>query len=136
MLTRDQGVMLHTHLAEDDTDVAYSHGRFGCSQGDYAADVGWVGDDVCHAHCVKLDPREIAPFAEHGVSVAHCACSTMRLGSGIAPIGEMLRAGVNIGLGVNGSASDNSGNLMNEARQAMLLQRVAPGRCDKRSYRP
>ena len=125
MLARDQGVMLHTHLTENDDDVAYSHDPFGCSPGDYAADVGWVGDDVWHAHCVKLDAREIALFAEHGVSVAHCPCSNMRLGSSIAPIGEMLRAGVNVGLGVDGSASKDSRHLMNEARQAMLLQRVA-----------
>jgi cytosine/adenosine deaminase-related metal-dependent hydrolase len=127
LLARDQGVMLHTHLAENDDDVAYSNERFGCSPGDYAADVGWVGEDVWHAHCVKLDPREIALFAQHGVSVAHCPCSNMRLGSGIAPIREMLRAGVNVGLGVDGSASNDSGHLMNEARQAMLLQRVAHG---------
>ena len=127
MLARDQGVMMHTHLAENDDDVAYSRDKFGCSPGDYAADVGWVGDDVWHAHYVKLDAREIALFAEHGVSVAHCPCSNMRLGSGIAPIGAMLRAGVNVGLGVDGSASNDSGHLMNEARQAMLLQRVAHG---------
>lgn len=126
-LARDQGVMLHTHLAESDDDVAYSLERYGCRPGDYAADVGWIGEDVWHAHCVKLDDREIALFAKHGVSVAHCPCSNMRLGSGIAPVRRMLDAGVNVSLGVDGSASNDSGHMMNEARQAMLLQRVANG---------
>lgn len=126
-LARDQGVMLHTHLAENDDDIAYSLETFGCRPGDYAADVGWLGDDVWHAHCVKLDTREIDLFAKTGASVAHCPCSNMRLGSGIAPVKDMLAAGVNVALGVDGSASNDSGHLLNEARQAMLLQRVAHG---------
>jgi len=126
-LARDQGVMLHTHLAENDEDVAYSLETFGCRPGDYAADVGWVGPDVWHAHCVKLDRREIDLFAAAGASVAHCPCSNMRLGSGIAPVNAMRAAGLNVALGVDGSASNDSGHLLNEARQAMLLQRVAHG---------
>ncbi|EAR50886.1 hydroxydechloroatrazine ethylaminohydrolase [Oceanicola granulosus HTCC2516] len=127
LLARDKGVMLHTHLAENDEDVAYSLERFGCRPGDFAEDLGWTGDDVWHAHCVKLDPREIALFAASGTGVAHCPCSNCRLGSGIAPVRAMRDAGVPVGLGVDGSASNDQGNLMEEARQAMLLQRVAHG---------
>lgn len=127
ILARDKGVMLHTHLAENDEDVAYSLEKFGCRPGQYAEDLGWVGDDVWHAHCVKLDGREIDLFARTGTGVAHCPCSNCRLGSGIAPVRKMRDAGVKVGLGVDGSASNDSGNLMDEARQAMLLQRVANG---------
>jgi cytosine/adenosine deaminase-related metal-dependent hydrolase len=127
LLARDKGVMLHTHLAENDEDIAYSLEKFGCRPGQYAEDLGWVGDDVWFAHVVKLDQQEIDLFAKHQVGVAHCPCSNCRLGSGIAPIREMRDAGVPVGLGVDGSASNDSGNLMNEARQAMLLQRVAKG---------
>ncbi|QQA44363.1 8-oxoguanine deaminase [Pelagovum pacificum] len=126
-LARDKGVMLHTHLAENDEDVAYSLATFGCRPGDYAEQVGWTGPDVWHAHCVKLDPDEIGLFARTKTGVAHCPCSNCRLGSGIAPVRAMLDAGVRIGLGVDGSASNDRGNLVNEARQAMLLQRVANG---------
>ncbi len=127
LLARDKGVMLHTHLAENDEDVAYSLARFGCRPGQYAEDLGWTGDDVWHAHCVKLDAGEIDLFARSGTGVAHCPCSNCRLGSGIAPIRAMRDAGVKVGLGVDGSASNDAGNLVAEARQAMLLQRVARG---------
>ncbi|WP_370228773.1 8-oxoguanine deaminase [Cognatishimia sp.] len=127
ILARDKGVMLHTHLAENDEDVRYSLEKFGCRPGQYAEDLGWVGDDVWFAHVVKLDAQEIDLFAKHRTGVAHCPCSNCRLGSGIAPIREMRDAGVPVGLGVDGSASNDSGNLMSEARQAMLLQRVAKG---------
>jgi cytosine/adenosine deaminase-related metal-dependent hydrolase len=127
LLARDKGVMLHTHLAENDEDVAYSLERFGCRPGQYAEDLGWVGRDVWHAHCVKLDAEEIALFARTGTGVAHCPCSNCRLGSGIAPVRAMRDAGVRVGLGVDGSASNDAGNLVAEARQAMLLQRVARG---------
>ena len=127
VLARDKGVMLHTHLAENDEDVAYSLARFGCRPGQYAQDLGWTGDDVWHAHCVKLDAGEIDLFARTGTGVAHCPCSNCRLGSGIAPIRAMRDAGVKVGLGVDGSASNDAGNLVSEARQAMLLQRVARG---------
>ena len=126
-LARDKGVMLHTHLAENDEDIAYSLANFGCRPGDYVESLGWVGDDVWHAHCVKLDSTEIDLFARTGTGVAHCPCSNCRLGSGIAPVGAMRRAGVNVGLGVDGSASNDAGNLLAEARQSMLLQRVANG---------
>ncbi|MEL6885009.1 MAG: 8-oxoguanine deaminase [Pseudomonadota bacterium] len=127
VLARDKGVMLHTHLAENDEDIAYSLAQFGCRPGQYAEDLGWVGGDVWHAHCVKLDPSEIALFAQTGTGVAHCPCSNCRLGSGIAPVRAMRDAGVPVGLGVDGSASNDAGNLVAEARQAMLLQRVARG---------
>ncbi|MBO6884993.1 MAG: 8-oxoguanine deaminase [Marivita sp.] len=127
LLARDKGVMLHTHLAENDEDIAYSLEKFGCRPGQYAEDLGWTGPDVWHAHCVKLDGQEIDLFARSRTGVAHCPCSNCRLGSGIAPVRTMRDAGVPVGLGVDGSASNDSGNLVAEARQAMLLQRVANG---------
>jgi cytosine/adenosine deaminase-related metal-dependent hydrolase len=127
LLARDKGVMLHTHLAENDEDVAYSLAQFGCRPGQYAEDLGWTGPDVWHAHCVKLDSSEIELLARSATGVAHCPCSNCRLGSGIAPIRAMRDAGVNVGLGVDGSASNDAGNLVSEARLALLLQRVAKG---------
>ena len=127
ILARDKGVMLHTHLAENDEDIAYSLEKFGCRPGQYAEDLGWTGDDVWHAHCVKLDENEIDLFARSGTGVAHCPCSNCRLGSGIAPVRTMRDAGVNVALGVDGSASNDAGHLLSEARQAMLLQRVQNG---------
>src|SRR6056297_678836 len=127
LLARDKGVMLHTHLAENDEDIAYSEAHFGCRPGQYAEDLGWTGADVWHAHCVKLDGQEIDLFVKTRTGVAHCPCSNCRLGSGIAPVRAMRDAGVPVGLGVDGSASNDAGNLAQEARQAMLLQRVAQG---------
>jgi 8-oxoguanine deaminase len=123
-LARSSGVHLHTHLAENANDVAYSLEKFGLLPGDYAHDLGWVGDDVWHAHCVCLNEREIRLFGSTNTGVCHCPTSNMRLASGIAPIRKMLDAKVRVGLGVDGSASNDSGHLLNEARQAMLLQRV------------
>ena len=127
ILARDKGVRLHTHLAENDEDISYSLEKFGCRPGQYAEELGWVGEDVWHAHCVKLDADEISLFARTKTGVAHCPCSNCRLGSGIAPVRRMLDAGVPVGLGVDGSASNDSGHLLLEARQAMLLQRVSNG---------
>ncbi len=127
VLARDKGVMLHTHLAENDEDVAYSLARFGCRPGQYAMDLGWTGPDVWHAHCVKLDAGEIDLFAHTQTGVAHCPCSNCRLGSGIAPLRAMRDAGVRVGLGVDGSASNDAGSLIGEARMALLLQRVNLG---------
>ncbi len=127
LLARDKGVYLHTHLAENDEDVAYSLEKFGCRPGQYAEDLGWTGPDVWHAHCVKLDAEEQTLFAQTKTGVAHCPCSNCRLGSGIAPIRQMRDRGVPVGLGVDGSASNDAGNLILEARQAMLLQRVSKG---------
>ena len=134
LLARDKGVMLHTHLAENEEDIAYSQEMFGCRPGQYAEDLGWTGEDVWHAHCVKLDGDEIDLFARSRTGVAHCPCSNCRLGSGIAPVRAMRDAGVKVGLGVDGSASNDAGNLVAEARQAMLLQRVMQG-ADKMSAR-
>jgi cytosine/adenosine deaminase-related metal-dependent hydrolase len=127
LLARDKGVMLHTHLAENAEDVAYSLANFGCRPGEYAQSLGWLGDDVWHAHCVQLDAAEIDLFARTRTGVAHCPCSNCRIGSGIAPLRVMLDAGVPVGIGVDGSASNDSGNLVAEARMAMMLQRVARG---------
>jgi cytosine/adenosine deaminase-related metal-dependent hydrolase len=126
-LARDKGVMLHTHLAENEEDVAYSLAQFGCRPGQYAEDLGWTGEHVWHAHSVKLDAGEIGLFARSGTGVAHCPCSNSRLGSGIAPVRRMRDAGVKVGLGVDGSASNDAGHLLSEARMAMLLQRVGNG---------
>lgn len=127
LLARDKGVRLHTHLAENDEDIAYSLAQFGCRPGQYAEDLGWTGDDVWHAHCVKLDGAEIDLFARSRTGVAHCPCSNCRLGSGIAPVRAMRDAGVRVALGVDGSASNDAGNLAGEMRMALLLQRVARG---------
>ncbi|EGD58325.1 hydroxydechloroatrazine ethylaminohydrolase [Novosphingobium nitrogenifigens DSM 19370] len=127
LLARDKGVMLHTHLAEDRDDVAYSLERFGCRPGEYAERLGWTGTDVWHAHCVQLDAAEIALFARTGTGIAHCPCSNCRLGSGVAPVRAMLDGGARVGLGVDGSASSDAGHILHEARQAMLLQRVVGG---------
>ena len=127
LLARDKGVMMHTHLAENDEDIAYSLEEFGCRPGQYAEELGWTGPDVWHAHCVKLDAKEIDLFARTGTGVAHCPCSNCRLGSGIAPIRAMRDAGVKVGLGVDGSASNDAADLLAEARQALLLQRVNLG---------
>ncbi len=126
-LARAYGVSLHTHLAENDNDVAYSRAQFGMTPAEYAEDLSWVGADVWHAHCVKLDDAGIALFGRTGTGVAHCPCSNMRLASGIAPVRKMRARGVPVGLGVDGSASNDAGHLLNEARTAMLLQRVGYG---------
>ncbi|MEL6585995.1 MAG: 8-oxoguanine deaminase [Pseudomonadota bacterium] len=126
-LAREKGVRLHTHLAENVEDIDYSEETFGCRPGQYAQDLGWTGEDVWHAHCVKLDGAEIDLFARTQTGVAHCPNSNCRLGSGIAPLRQMLDAKVPVGLGVDGSASNDMASLVAEARQAMLLQRVVHG---------
>ena len=131
---KGQGVRLHTHLAENDHDIAYSREKFNRTPAEYAQDLGWLGDDVWHAHCVKLDFDAISLYAATRTGVAHCPCSNMRLASGIAPIRKMLNAGVPVGLGVDGSASNDAAHMVNEARQALLLARVGrslePFGCD------
>ncbi|MDQ8021581.1 MAG: 8-oxoguanine deaminase [Moraxellaceae bacterium] len=127
VLARSYGVRLHTHLAENDNDIAYSREKFGMTPAQYAESLGWTGHDVWHAHCVKLDDEGIALFGRSGTGVAHCPCSNMRLASGIAPVGRMRAAGVPVGLGVDGSASNDGAHMLGEARQAMLLARVGFG---------
>jgi len=127
LLAREFKVHLHTHLAENDNDSHYTREKFGCTPAEYAEQLGWLGPDVWHAHCVKLDAAGIRQFAATGTGVAHCPGSNMRLGSGIAPIRAMRDAGVPVSLAVDGSASNDSGHLLAEARLALLLQRVARG---------
>ncbi len=127
LLARARGVSLHTHLAENDNDIAYTREKFDCTPAEYAEELGWLGPDVWHAHCVKLDAAGIALFAKTGTGVAHCPGSNMRLASGAAPIRAMRDAGVPVGLAVDGSASNDSGHLLAEARLGLLLQRVAHG---------
>ena len=117
-------VGLHTHLAENAEDIAYSLEKFGMRPGQYAEEAGWTGEHVWHAHCCVLDDAEIGLFARTGTGIAHCPTSNMRLGSGIAPVRKMLDRGVTIGLGVDGSASNDCADLLGEARMAMLLQRA------------
>ena len=116
ILARDKGVMMHTHLAENDQNIACSQAQFGCRPGQYVQELGWAGDDPWHAHCVTLNGSEIDLFARSGTVFAYWPCSNCRLGSRI-----------NVGLGVNRSATNDAGNLGAEARLAMLLQRVANG---------
>ena len=118
------GVRLHTHLAENQSDVAYSLEKFGLRPGDYAESLGWLGEDVWHAHCVQLSDAAIQKFAHTHTGVAHCPCSNMRLASGIAPLRKMLSAGVPVGIGVDGAASNDASHLLQEARTAFLLARV------------
>ncbi len=126
-LARSYGVRLHTHLAENPEDIIFSREKFGMRPGEYAEDVGWVGDDVWHAHCVELNDAEMGLFARTGTGVCHCPNSNMRTAAGIAPIRQMLDAGVPVGLGTDGAAANDAGHLLAEARQALLLQRVLGG---------
>lgn len=123
-MARAYGVSLHTHLAENDNDVAYSIERYGKTPTQYVEDLDWVGHDVWHAHCVKLDEPGIGLFGRTGTGVAHCPCSNLRLASGIAPVRRMRAERVPVGLGVDGSASADAGHLLAEARQAMLVARA------------
>ncbi|NEQ96292.1 MAG: 8-oxoguanine deaminase [Cyanothece sp. SIO2G6] len=118
------GVRLHTHLAENMGDVDYSLSTFGMQPGDYAESVGWLGDDVWHAHCVQLSDACIDKFAQTGTGVAHCPCSNLRLASGMAPIRKMRDRHVPVGIGVDGAASNDASNLLQEARTALLVARV------------
>jgi 8-oxoguanine deaminase len=127
-LARAYGVRLHTHLAETIEEEEFCLQTFGQRPVPYVESLGWTGDDVWHAHCVHMSAPEIELFGRTGTGVAHCPSSNMRLASGIAPALAWRDAGVRVGLGVDGSASNDGGHLLAEARQAMLLQRVAPDR--------
>ncbi len=121
------GVALHTHLAENLHDVAYTRERYGCTPAQYAEQLGWLGPDVWHAHCVQLDAAGIALFARTGTGVAHCPGSNTRLASGIAPVRALCDAGVPVAIAVDGPASNDSGHMLAELQLALRLQRVALG---------
>lgn len=127
VLARDYGVRLHTHLAETKDEEVFCKELFGHRPVGYMQMVDWIGDDIWFAHSVHVDQTEIELYSQTGCGVAHCPTSNMRLASGIAPILEMLTAGVKIGVGVDGSASNDSSNLLGEVRQAMLAARVRAG---------
>ncbi|MFE1646363.1 8-oxoguanine deaminase [Microbacterium sp. P01] len=126
-LARSLGVRLHTHASETVEEDAYCLERFGTSPTEYLESLGWLGPDVWMAHCVHLDDTAIARYAATGTGVAHCPSSNARLASGIAPVRDMLRAGVPVGLGVDGSASNESGQLGIEIREAVLMGRLRTG---------
>ncbi len=126
-LAREYGIHLHTHLAETEDEDEFCLAKFGHKPVAYMETVDWVGNDVWFAHSVHVNSEEIQLYAHTGCGVAHCPASNMRLASGIAPIVEMRMAGVNVGLGVDGSASNDGSNLLAETRLAMLLSRVGAG---------
>jgi cytosine/adenosine deaminase-related metal-dependent hydrolase len=125
---RHKGVHLHSHLAEDLFEEDYCHDVYGMRSVGFAESVGWLGPDVWFAHSIFMTSDEIRLFADTGTGVAHCPSANMRCGQGIAKIREMLDMGVNVGLGVDGSASNDTSNMFMEARLAMMLQRVAPNK--------
>jgi cytosine/adenosine deaminase-related metal-dependent hydrolase len=126
-LARRLGLRLHTHLAETIEEEQYARETFGCTPVEYIEELGWLASDVWYAHCVHLEPEDIAKFGRQGVGVAHCPTSNMRLGAGIAPIRELLDAGTRVGLGVDGSASNERGDLFMEVKQALLVARARGG---------
>jgi cytosine/adenosine deaminase-related metal-dependent hydrolase len=126
-LARRLGLMLHTHLAETVEEETYCLERYGCRPVEYLERLGWLDGDVWCAHCVHLDDADVARFAETGTGVAHCPSSNLRLGAGIAPLRRLLDAGVRVGLGVDGSASNERGDLALELKQALLLARGRDG---------
>jgi len=121
-------VHLHSHLAEDLDEETYCERVYGMRSVDFAASVGWLGPDVWFAHAIFLNDREIQTFSETGTGMTHCPSANMRCGQGIAKIRQMRQAGVRVGLGVDGSASNDTSNMFLEARLAQMLQRVAPAR--------
>jgi cytosine/adenosine deaminase-related metal-dependent hydrolase len=126
-LARQYGVQLHTHLAETQDEEAFCLEKFGYRPLGYMQSLDWVGNDVWFAHSVHINSHEVQIYAHEGCGVAHCPSSNMRLASGIAPISEYMAAGVKVGLGVDGSASNDGSHMLAEARQAMLLARLQAG---------
>jgi cytosine/adenosine deaminase-related metal-dependent hydrolase len=124
---RSRGVRLHTHMAETVEEEAYCQELFGVRPVEYLEELGWLGDDVWLAHCVHLSEREVARFGETGTGVAHCPSSNARLGAGIAPVVPLVRAGAPVGLGVDGAASNEAGELGGELRQSLLVARLRGG---------
>jgi cytosine/adenosine deaminase-related metal-dependent hydrolase len=123
-LARRLGVRLHTHLAETREEDAFCRQSLGRTPAEYADDLGWLGEDVWLAHCVHLDEPAVKRLAVTGTSVAHCPSSNARLGSGIAPVRQLLRAGAGVGLGVDGPASSEGSSVAGELRQALLSARL------------
>jgi len=126
-LAREHGVLLHTHLAETEDEEHFCRERFGLRPVDYLEELGWLSADVWLAHLVHISPKDIEKLAAADVGMAHCPSSNMILGSGIAPVAACLEAGMRVGLAVDGSASNDTSNMIREARQAMLLARVQGG---------
>jgi cytosine/adenosine deaminase-related metal-dependent hydrolase len=120
-------VRLHTHLAETVEEEDFATDKFGCTPVEYLEELGWMAEDVWCAHCVHLSSGDVAKFGAHDVGVAHCPSSNMRLGAGLAPVRELLDAGVRVGLGVDGSASNERGDLFLEVKQALLVARARGG---------
>lgn len=123
-LARSYNVRLHTHLAETKDEERFCLEKYGKRPVDYAESLGWLGDDVWFAHSIWVEDAEVTKYARTGTGVSHCPSSNMLLGSGVAPVRKMMNAGVKVGLGVDGSASNDASHMLHEARQAMLLQRV------------
>jgi cytosine/adenosine deaminase-related metal-dependent hydrolase len=126
-LARGLGLKLHTHLAETVEEEEYCRGLFGCRPIEYLEQVGWLADDVWCAHCVHLSQDDVRTFARAGLGVAHCPTSNMRLGAGVAPVRAFLDEGVRVGLGVDGSASNERADLVGEVKQALLVARGRGG---------
>ncbi|MFF7196966.1 8-oxoguanine deaminase [Streptomyces sp. NPDC088197] len=127
VLARRKGVRLHTHGSETVEEEKFCHELFGMGPTDYFESTGWLGDDVWMAHCVHMNDSDIAAFARTGTGVAHCPSSNARLAAGIARVPDMLAAGVPVGLGVDGTASNESGELHTELRNALLINRLGGG---------
>lgn len=126
-LARVKRVRLHTHLAETADEDSFCRDTYGRTPAQYAEDLGWLGDDVWLAHCVHLSPDAVQRLAATGTGVAHCPTSNGRLGAGAAPVTELLAAGAPVGLGVDGAASNESGRMVDELHQALLVARVRHG---------
>jgi cytosine/adenosine deaminase-related metal-dependent hydrolase len=126
-LAREKGVRLHTHLAETDDEEAFCQEKYGRTPTEYAEDLGWLGPDVWMAHCVHLSRAAIKRFGATGTGVAHCPTSNGRLGAGLAPVRALLDAGTPVGLGVDGSASNESGRMIDELHQALMVARYQSG---------
>ncbi|HEU0245811.1 MAG TPA: 8-oxoguanine deaminase [Gaiellaceae bacterium] len=126
-LARRLGLGLHTHLAETVEEEAYCMELYGCTPVEYLTDLGWLGDDVWCAHCVHLSADDIADFASSSTGVAHCPTSNLRLGAGVAPVRDYVDAGIRVGLGVDGSASNERSDLLFEVKQALLAARGRGG---------
>jgi cytosine/adenosine deaminase-related metal-dependent hydrolase len=126
-LARRLGLQLHTHLAETVEEDAFCREIYGCTPVEYLERVGWIADDVWCAHCVHLSDGDVQTFARAGVGVAHCPTSNMRLGAGIAPVRPMLDAGVRVGIGVDGSASNERGDIFVDVKNALMVARARGG---------